>query len=92
MVPLHPGLLSLNFLEENILGRKPDELVFTDVKKAPGSGSISDYQIKRFGSVIDSLGLTLVRSDGEEADGAFHPFRHSFATEMTAFTTQGVID
>lgn len=80
-VPFHDAVIRLGFLEQVVLGRDADELLFPDL--APNAkGSYSDAVGKRVGRMVDSLGIRLIRVDSTEADGALHPFRHHGITQL----------
>ena len=80
-VPFHDAVIRLGFLEQVVLGRDADELLFPEL--APNAkGSYSDAVGKRVGRMVDSLGIRLIRVDATEADGALHPFRHHGITQL----------
>ena len=80
-VPFHDAIIQLDFLQQVVLGRDADELLFPEL--APNAkGSYSDAVGKRVGRMVDSLGIRLIRVDATEADGALHPFRHHGITQL----------
>ena len=48
---------------------------------------------KKFSRVIDSLGIVVMRKDGKESHGAFHPLRHYGVTMLcNAGIEMGIVD
>lgn len=89
-VPFHDAVIRLGFLEQVVLGRDADELLFPEL--APkAKGSYSDAVGKRVGRMVDSLGIRLIRVDATEADGALHPFRHHGITQLENQNIKGGI-
>ncbi len=92
-VPLHKVILDLGFIEEMVAGRGPDERLFVELKPSESHHAFGDSVGNRFSRVIDTLGLVLMRTNGTEADGVFHPFRHRLITDlMTAGVPGGIVD
>lgn len=91
-VPVHDGVIGLGFIEQLIVGRDPEELLFPDLA-LDSRGSYSDAVGKRVGRMVDSLGIQLMRVDDSEADGACHPFRHFGITQLENLDVKsGIID
>lgn len=89
-VPLHDAIIRLGFLDEVVLGRDANELLFPEL--APTArGSYSDAVGKRVSRMVDSLGIKLIRVDASEADGALHPFRHHGITYLENSEIKGGI-
>lgn len=92
-VPLHKDLLGLGFVEEVVHGRDRDEQLFPELSPSTSHGKYGDALGKRFGRIIDDLGIVVMRKNGTESDGAFHPFRHRLVTDLTAAgVPAGIID
>ncbi|MEQ8447663.1 MAG: site-specific integrase [Pelagibacterium sp.] len=89
-VPLHDAIIRMGFLDDVVLGRDADELLFPEL--APTArGSYSDAVGKRVGRMVDSLDIKLIRVDASEADGALHPFRHHGITYLENSEIKGGI-
>jgi integrase len=89
-VPLHANIIALGFLDEVVHGRDPEALLFPELSPN-AKGSYSDYVGKRVSRMVDKLGITLVRVDDSEADGAVHPFRHHGITQLENLKVPGGI-
>lgn len=92
-VPVHKVILGLRFIEEMVEGRNADEQLFVELKPSESHDAFGDPVGNRFSRVIDTLGLVLIRANGTEADGVFHPFRHRLVTDlMKAGVPGGIVD
>lgn len=81
-VPLHSWLLKLGFIEAMIDGRSPQEQLFPELGKNGKIAHFGDALGKRFTRVLDNLEIVVIRKNGTESDGAFHPLRHRFITDL----------
>jgi site-specific recombinase XerD len=81
-VPIHSQLLALGFIEAMVEGRRPDERLFDDLSTDGVVDKFGDELGKRFGRVLDHLGIVVIRKNGTESDGCFHPLRHRFVTDL----------
>lgn len=92
-VPVHEKLLDLGLIESLVRGRNANEQLFPELKRSPSHHSFGDTVGKKFSRVIDSLGIVVMRKDGKESHGAFHPLRHYGVTMLyNAGVAVGLID
>lgn len=92
-VPVHDDLLMLGLIDDVVLGRDPGTQLFPELRPSASHGKFGDALGKRFGRVIDDLGIVVMRKNSTESDGAFHPFRHRLVTDLTAAGVPlGIID
>jgi hypothetical protein len=92
-VPLHRDLFALGFLEEMVTGRKPDEMLFAGVARSTANDVYGDGIGKRVARMMDSVGMEVVRKDGTESDGVYHPFRHRLRTMLVNLNVnEAIID
>ncbi|AKR55116.1 Integrase [Devosia sp. H5989] len=92
-VPLHSWLLALGFVEAMVEGRDLNERLFPDLADAGESDKFGDALGKRFARVLEDLSIVVMRKNNTESDGAYHPLRHRFITDLlTAGVREGVVD
>lgn len=92
-VPLHDKLLALGFLEAAVLGRPKDERLFPELAAGDDTDRFGDSLGKRFSRVLDHLEIVVIRKNGTESDGCYHPLRHRFVTDLGATDVKdGIID
>lgn len=63
-------------------GRKPDEMLFAELARSTSNDVFGDAIGKRVARMMDSVGMTVVRKDGSQSDGVYHPFRHRLRTTL----------
>ena len=92
-VPIHQKLIELGLIDSLVRGRNGDEQLFPELKRSPVHHSFGDAVGKKFARIIDSLGIVVMRKDGKESHGAFHPLRHYGETMLlNAGISPGVVD
>ena len=79
-VPLHRDLFDLGFVEDKVVGRQPDEMLFTEFKRSAANAVYGDGIGKRVARMMERAGMQVIRKDGTESDGVYHPFRHRLRT------------
>lgn len=92
-VPLHRCLLELGFIQSMVEGREPEERLFPELYRSKSHGRFGDSLGNQFARVIDHQGIVVIRKDGQESDGAFHPLRHYGETcLLNAHVPDGIVD
>lgn len=92
-MPLHSLIIGLGFLEAVVLGRPGHEQLFPELSADDEADSFGDTVGKRFARVIDHLEIKVIRKNGTESNGCYHPLRHRFITDMsTTDVKEGIID
>ncbi|MBK8083602.1 MAG: hypothetical protein IPK28_06995 [Devosia sp.] len=92
-VPLHRDLFALDFLEEMVTGRSDEEMLFAEVAKSTANDVFGDGVGKRVSRMMDKAGMQVVRKNGSESDGVYHPFRHRMRTMLVNLNVnEGIID
>jgi hypothetical protein len=92
-VPLHRDLFALGFLEEMVTSRGADEMLFAEVARSAANDVFGDGIGKRVARMMDSVGMEVVRKDGSESDGVYHPFRHRLRTMLVNLNVnEAIID
>ncbi len=93
LVPLHRHLLELGFIETMVRKRNPEEQLFPELSRSAVHNTFGDKIGKKFASIIDFLGIVVMRKDGKESHGAFHPLRHYGETILlNAKVPAGIVD
>lgn len=93
LVPLHRYLLELGFIETMVRGRNSEEQLFPELSRSAVHNTFGDKVGKKFASIIDFLGIVVIRKDGKESHGAFHPLRHYGETILlNAKVPAGIVD
>lgn len=90
-VPIHSMLLTLGFLEAQVLGRPEEARLFEDLTLKGKSHSFGSALGKRFARVIDHIGITVIRVNGTDSDGGYHPLRHRFITDLLGAKVDGFV-
>ena len=92
-VPLHRDLLALGFLDEMVNGRDAEEMLFAEVTRSAANEVFGDGIGKRVARMMDRVGMEVVRKDGSESDGVYHPFRHRLRTQLVNLNVnEAIID
>ncbi|RYG94003.1 MAG: hypothetical protein EON58_17205 [Alphaproteobacteria bacterium] len=92
-VPLHRDLFTLGFLEGMVTGRGSEEMLFAEVTRSAANEVFGDSIGKRVARMMDKVGMEVVRKDGSESDGVYHPFRHRLRTMLVNLNVnEAIID
>ncbi len=92
-VPVHQNLIDLGLIDSLVGERDENEQLFHELTRSAVHNSFGDAVGKKFARVIDSLGIVVMRKDGKESHGAFHPLRHYGETMLlNAGISPGIVD
>jgi integrase len=81
-VPIHSNLLELGLIKDLVEGRRPEEILFAELSNDNAHQAFGVSVGKKFASLLKSLDIKIVRKDGTEPGGGFHPFRHAGITKL----------
>jgi len=92
-VPLHRDMLALGFLDEMVSGRNTNEMLFAELTRSQANNVFGDAIGKRVARIMHSAGMQVIRRDGSESDGVYHPFRHRLRTMLVNLNVnEAIID